>query len=56
MGNANQKTIIDTHTHTQKQPKHNTKDGHQTIREENKRGREEKRHTKTNPKQLRKWQ
>ena len=38
-----------------KQPKHNTKDGHQTTREENKRGREEKRPTKTSPKQLRKW-
>ena len=53
MGNANQK--IDTHTKKKKQPKHNTKDGHQTTREENKRGRDEKRPTKTNSKQLRKW-
>ena len=58
MRNAIQETTIDTHTHTQKkkQPKHNTKGGHQTTREENRRGREEKRATKTNPKQLRKWQ
>ena len=39
-----------------KQPKYNTKDSHQTTREENKRRREEKRPTKTNPKQLIKWQ
>ena len=51
--NANQKTTTDTHT--KKQPKHDTKDGHQTIREGNKRGKEDKRPTKTNPKQLRKW-
>ena len=50
--NANQKTTTDTHT--KKQPKHDTKDGHQTIREGNKRGKEDKRPTKTNPKQLRK--
>ena len=56
MGNANQKTTIDTHTKKKKQPKHNTKDGHQTTREKNKRGREEKRSAKANPKQLRKWQ
>ena len=55
MGNANQKSTIDTLTKKKKQPKHNTKDGHQTTREENKRGREEKRPTKTSPKQLRKW-
>ena len=36
--------------------KHNTKDSHQITREENKRGKEEKRLTKTNPKQLTKWQ
>ena len=36
MGNANQKTTIDTYTKKKKQPKHNTKDGHQTKREENK--------------------
>ena len=55
MGTANPKTTIDTHTKKKKQPKHNTKGGHQTAREENKRGREEKRPAKTNPKQLRKW-
>ena len=36
-----------------KESKHNTKDGHQTTREENKRGREGKR--PTNLKQLTKW-
>ena len=54
MGNASQKTTIDTQTKTKKQSKRNTKDGHQSTREENKRGREQKRPTKTNPKQLRK--
>ena len=54
MGSANQKATIATHTQKKKQPKHNTKDGHQTTREENKKGREEKRPTKINP-QLRKW-
>ena len=52
MGSAKQKTTIDTHTKNKKQPKHNTKDS-QTIREENKR-REERRPTKTNPKQFKK--
>ena len=42
MGTANPKTTIDTHTKKKKQPKHNTKDGHQTTRDENKRGRKEK--------------
>ena len=56
MGTAKPKPTIDTNTKKKKQPKHNTKDGHQNIREENKRRREEKRPTKTNPKQLRKWQ
>ena len=37
------------------QHKYNTKGSHQTTRGENKR-REEKRATKTNPKQLIKWQ
>ena len=53
---TNQKTAIETHTQKKKQPKHNTKDSHQTVREKNKRGREEKRPTETNLKQLRKWQ
>ena len=54
---ANQKSTIDTHTHTKKKNllKYNTKDSHQTKRRENKK-REEKRATKTNPKQLIKWQ
>ena len=53
---ANQKSTIDTHTKKKKQSKHNINDGHQTIREDNKRRREEKRATKTNPKQVTKWQ
>ena len=56
MGNANQKTTTDIHTKKKKQPKHNTKDGHQTTREENKREWKKKNPTKTNLKQLRKWQ
>ena len=55
MGTANQKTTIDTHTKKKKQPKQNTKDSYQITREENKRARYEKRSTRTNPKQLRKW-
>ena len=53
---ANQKSTIDTHTNKKKQHKYNTKDSHQTTRGENERKREEKRPTKTNPKQLIKWQ
>ena len=53
---VNQKYTIDTYINKKKQYKHNTKDSHQTIREENKRRREEKRPTKINPKQLTKWQ
>ena len=52
---TNPKATIDTHRKRKKSPKHKSKDGHQTIREEN-RGREEKRLTKTNSKQLRKRQ
>ena len=33
-GNANQQTIIDIHVKKKKQSKHNTKDVHQTTREE----------------------
>ena len=51
MGIANQKAAIDTHTKEKNQPKPNTKDDHQTTREK-----KEKRPTKQNPKQLRKWQ
>ena len=46
MGKANQKTTRDTHTQKKKQPKHNTKDSHSNHK--GKRGREEKRPTKTN--------
>ena len=52
---ANQKSIIGTQTNKKNQLKYNTKDSHQTRRE-NKRRRKEKRATKTNPKQLIKWQ
>ena len=52
---ANQKFIADTQTSKENQLKNNTKGNHQTTRGENKR-REEKRATKTNPKQLIKWQ
>ena len=52
---ANQKSTIDTHTKKNKL-KYNTKDTHQTRRGKNKKSREEKRATKTNPKQLIKWQ
>ena len=60
MVTENQKSIIDIHTRrktqTKKKSKHNTKDSHQITSEENKREKEEKRPTKTNPKQLTKWQ
>ena len=52
MGTTNQKSTIDTHTKKKKQSKHNSKDSYQITREKNKRGREEKRPTKTNSKQL----
>ena len=51
MGTANQKSTIDTHTKKKKESKHNTKVNYQITREENKRGREEKRPIKTNQKQ-----
>ena len=53
---ANQKSTIDTQTNKKNQLKYNTKDSHQATRGENKRRREEQRATKTNPKQLIKWQ
>ena len=56
MGTTNQKPAIDTHIKKKRQTKYNTEDSHQIIREENKRGREEKSPTSTNAKQLRKWQ
>ena len=51
MGTTNQKSTIDTHTKNKKQSKHTSKGRHQITIEENKRGREEKRTSKTNPKQ-----
>ena len=58
MVTANQKSTIDTHirkryTYKKKQSKPNTKDGHQTTREQEK---VRKMTKKTNPKQLIKWQ
>ena len=50
---TNRKSTIDTRTKKKKKSKHDTKVSHQITRAENKRGREEKRPTKTNPKQLR---
>ena len=56
MVTANQESTIDTHTKKKKEFQHNTKvSHHQITREENKRGREEKRPSKANPKQLTKW-
>ena len=55
MGTATPKIIINTHSKKKKQPKHNTKNGHQATREEKKRRREETRPIKRNPNQLRKW-
>ena len=52
---AIQKSTIDAQTNKKDQLKYNSKDSHQTRRGEKKR-REEKRATKTNPKQLIKWQ
>ena len=53
MGTTDQKSI---HTKKKKQTKHITKDRHLMAREENKRGREEKKTSKINPKQLTKLQ
>ena len=53
---VNQKSTSDTQTNKKNQLKYNTKDSYQTTRGENKRRMEEKRATKTNPKQLIEWQ
>ena len=42
MATANQKYIIDTHTHKRKESKHNTKDSHQVTREKSKTRKEQK--------------
>ena len=55
-GNHKPKTYSKYTQKKEKESKHNTKISHQIIREENKRGRGEKRPAKTNPKQLTKWQ
>ena len=52
MVTANQKSTMDTHTH-KRNPNTTLKLVNKS--QENKREREEKRPTKTNPKQLRKW-
>ena len=56
MVTAHQKSTLDIQTKKEKESKHNVKECHQFTREENTRGMEEKRPTKTNPKQLTKWQ
>ena len=38
MVNTSQKSIIDTHTKTRKESRHNTKDSHQIIQEQKKKG------------------
>ena len=53
---ANQKSTIDIRMNKKNQLKYNMKDSHQIKGGENKRRREEKRATKTNPEQLIKWQ
>ena len=50
MGTGNPKATTDIHTQKKKQCKHKNKDGNQTTKDKNKRGREEKRPTKTNTK------
>ena len=56
MVNANQKPKIDTQRKKRKEPKHNTRDNHQIIREDNKRTRKEwtKKNYKNNPKAINK--
>ena len=53
---VNQKSTSDTQTNKKNQLKYNTKESHPTTRGVNKKRRKEKRATKTNPKQLIKWQ
>ena len=50
MATANQKYIIDTHTHKRNESKHITKDNHQITREQKKKGKKSPR--KGNSKQL----
>ena len=44
---APQKSKIDTHTNKKKQPKHNTKDSHQTTTEQEKKTKTKRRRKKT---------
>ena len=53
-GISNQKTTIDTYTNKKKQSKLNTEGSHKIIREENKRGREEKKTYKNTSKTMKK--
>ena len=53
MATANQKYIIDTHTHKRKESKHNTKDSHQVTREKSI-TRKEQKTTKIKKKQMNK--
>ena len=53
---AHQKSAMDTNTKKEKGMQIQPEVSHQITREEIKRGREEKRPTKTNPKQLTEWQ
>ena len=51
MATSNQKYTMDVHAKGKHESKFNTKDSHQITRDENKKGREEKGPTKSNPKQ-----
>ena len=56
MAITNQKPLINTQIIKSKEPKHNTKESHQTTREESKRRRKEQRRTtKTPRKKVTKW-
>ena len=55
MVTVNQKSTTGMHIKKEKESKHNTQVSYQITGEQNKRGREEKRPIKTNPKQLAKW-
>ena len=56
MVTVNQKSTTGMHIKKEKESKHNTQVSYQITGEQNKRGREEKRPIKTNPKQLTKCQ
>ena len=53
-GSCKPKPTIDTHTQKREESKHNNKDSPQTTREENKRGREQKKKYKNKPKSVNK--